>query len=130
VKAVARRKSGFTTDVEVEGHHLVVDEPEKSGGANEGPSPTRLLTASLASCTAITIVMYAGRKGWDIGDIEVTADWMSSERGEPARFETQIKLPRGLPDEHVERLKVIAGKCPVHRALVGDVEIEDHIELV
>jgi putative redox protein len=130
LRAVARRSHGFTTDVEVDGHRIVVDEPEDAGGNNEGPSPTRLLTASLAACTAITVTMYAERKGWDIGDIEVTADWTSSERGEPARFETQIKLPRGLPDEHVERLKVIAGKCPVHRALVGDVEITDHIELV
>jgi putative redox protein len=130
VKAVARRRSGLTTDVEVDGHELVVDEPEDSGGANEGPSPKRLLTASLAACTAITIVMYADRKGWDLGNLEVTADWVSAERGEPARFETEIRLPRGLPDEHVERLKVIAGKCPVHRALVGEVEIEDRIELV
>jgi putative redox protein len=130
MSAVARRVRGYTTEVAVDGHELVVDEPQNAGGNDEGPSPTRLLTASLASCTAITVTMYADRKGWDIGDIEVTADWLETERGEPARFETRMKLPRGLPDEHVDRLKVIAGKCPVHRALVGDVEITDHIELV
>ncbi len=74
--------------------------------------------------------MYAGRKGWDLGKLSVDVEWLDTERGAPSRFETQIRLPRGLPDEAVERLKVIAAKCPVHRALVGEVEIEDHIELV
>ncbi len=130
MKAIARRLTGFTTEVEVDGHRLVADQPQEEGGANEGPSSRRLLTASLAACTAITVTMYAERKGWEIGDIEVAAEWVSAERGEPARFETEMKLPRALSEEQVDRLKVIAGKCPVHRTLVGEVEIEDRVELV
>jgi putative redox protein len=130
MRAVARRVSGLEHHVEVDGHSLTVDEPEKQGGKNRGPSPTRLLTASLASCTAITIVMYADRKGWDVGELEVTADFhYPVPRGESARFEVRVRIPAELSDEQVERVKVIAGKCPVHRTLVGDVEIEDRVEL-
>jgi putative redox protein len=131
MRAVARRVSGLEHHVEVDGHSLTVDEPEKQGGTDRGPSPTRLLTASLASCTGITVVMYADRKGWDLGELEVTADFhYPVPRGEPAHFEVSVRIPAELSDEQVERIKVIAGKCPVHRTLVGEVEIEDRVELV
>ena len=55
VKVTARRRQGFTHDVEIQGgHHLVIDEPEADGGSNAGPSPTRTVGAALAACTAIT----------------------------------------------------------------------------
>jgi putative redox protein len=130
MKGVARRRSGFTTDVEVDGHQLVVDEPEDKGGANEGPTPRLLLTASLAACTTVTVVMYADRKGWEVGEVETTAEWLPSERGEPARFEVVVQVPTELSEEQVERIAVIAGKCPVHRTLIGEVEISDRVELV
>jgi putative redox protein len=130
VKATARRTEGFAHRVEVDGHELTVDEPEEAGGTNTGPSPTRLMTASLAACTSITVVMYAERKGWDVGDIEVTAEFQGGPRGEPARFEVNVRLRSALDEDQVERLKVIAGKCPVHRTLVGEVEITDRVELV
>jgi len=130
VRATARRTKGFAHRVEVDDHALTVDEPEDAGGTNTGPSPTRLMTASLAACTSITVVMYAERKEWDVGDIEVTADFHGAPRGEPARFEVTLKLPSSLSEEQVERIKVIAGKCPVHRTLIGEVEITDRVELV
>ena len=129
MRATARRVEGFAHRVEVDGHELIADEPEEDGGTNTGPSPTRLLTASLAACTSITVVMYADRKGWDVGDLEVSADFERPPRGEPARFEVTLRLPSSLSEEQVERIKVIAGKCPVHRTLVGEVEVTDRIEL-
>jgi putative redox protein len=131
LRATARRIEGFAHEVEVDGHSFSVDEPQDKGGTNRGPSPHRLLTASLASCTAITIVMYADRKGWEVGDLEATADFnYPVPRGEPARFEVTVRIPAELSEEQVERIKVIAGKCPVHRTLIGEVEIEDRVELV
>jgi putative redox protein len=131
MRAVARRVEGFAHHVEVDGHELIVDEPADEGGTDRGPSPTRLLTASLASCTSITIVMYADRKGWDVGELEVSAEFSgAARRGETARFEVTINLPRALDDEQVERIKVVAGKCPVHRTLVGAVEVSDRVERV
>ncbi len=127
MKAVARRREGYTHDVEVDGHSVVVDEPEEAGGGNQGPSPTRLLTASLAACTAITMEMYAERKGWDVGKLEVEVE---TELGAPARFDVLLKLPADLDDEQERKLVVIAGKCPVHRTLAGEVEITDRVERV
>jgi putative redox protein len=131
-RSVARRREGYTHDVEVDGHELVVDEPESAGGAGLGPSPTRLLGASLASCTAITIEMYADRKGWDVGKLEVCVDWEYAKASLPASYEVTLKLPGDLTDEQRERLVVIAGKCPVHRVITHQtgVAVNDRVELV
>jgi putative redox protein len=131
-RAIARRREGYTHDVEIDGHTVVVDEPTEAGGADQGPSPTRLAAVALASCTAITLEMYAGRKGWDLGDLEVIVDLEYGKSGVPSSFLVTIKLPRELTEEQQERLKSIAGKCPVHRVLTGErkVEVEDRIELV
>ena len=130
MKATARRIEGFVHRVEVDGHSLTVDEPEEDGGTDTGPSPTRLLTASLASCTSMTIVMYADRKGWDVGEIEVIAEFERPPVGETARFDVTVRIPSSLSTEQVERIMVIAGKCPVHRTLVGEVVVNDRAELV
>jgi len=125
MRATAKRRKGHLHDVEVDGHNVVVDEPLDSGGTDAAPSPTRLLAAALASCTAITIGMYADRKEWDIEGLEVDVDYEGSpESGEPARFVVNLRLPEGIDEEQTDRIKTIAGKCPVHRTLVGDVEIE------
>jgi putative redox protein len=131
-RAVARRREGYTHDVEVDGHALVVDEPEQAGGANAGPSPSRLLLASLASCTAITVEMYADRKGWDVEDVAVEVDMEYGKPSVPKSFLVTVKLPKSLSEEQQERLGAIAAKCPVHRVLARDVEIEveDRVELV
>jgi putative redox protein len=129
--AVARRRKGYEHEVEVREHRLIVDEPETSGGGDQGPSPTELLAASLASCTAITIEMYADRKEWDLGEVVVTADFTEATADSPAKFKVDIKSPAKLTDEQRERILAIAHKCPVHRALMGaDVEIDDSLELV
>ena len=130
MRATARRVDGFVHRVEVDGHELTVDEPEEDGGTNTGASPTRLLTASLASCTSMTIVMYADRKGWDVGDLEVSAEFERPPAGERAQFEVTVSLPSSLSEEQVERIMVIAGKCPVHRTLIGEVVVNDRAELV
>src|SRR5256885_16332054 len=87
MKAVARQREKFTHDVKVRKHHLTADEPEDQGGQDEGPSPQELLAASLASCTAITMEMYAARKGWDIGHVEVDVEYSPAERGCPTKFQ-------------------------------------------
>ncbi len=127
---VARRHDGFTHVVEVDGgHSLVVDEPEAAGGNDRGPSPTRVLGASLAACTAITVEMYADRKGWDIGDVAVDVDYEPAQRGSPTRFRMSLQLAKELPEEQREKLMQIAAKCPVHRTLEGEVMFEEKLEL-
>jgi putative redox protein len=131
MKVSARRDgAGFRHTVHVRDHNVVVDEPLTSGGEDLGPDPRELLAVSLASCTAITMEMYAARKGWDIGHIEVDVDYTPAERGCPTKFELIMRLPENLPDDQVERLRVIAAKCPVHRVLDGEVMFQERVERV
>jgi len=131
MKATARRDgTALRHTVQVRDHQITVDEPQTSGGEDMGPSPQELLAVSLASCTAITMEMYAARKGWDIGHVEVDAEYSPAEKGCPTKFELVVRLPDDLPEELVERLRVIAAKCPVHRALDGEVMFQERIERV
>jgi putative redox protein len=131
MKATARRDGArLRHTVQVRDHQLVVDEVPDSGGDDAGPDPLELLAVSLASCTAITVEMYAARKGWDIGHVEVDAEYSPAERGCPTKFQLVMRLPDDLPEEQVEKLRVIAAKCPVHRALEGEVMFQERIERV
>ena len=129
MKATAHRStaSTFVHSVDIRGHSVTVDEPSDRGGEDEGPSPQELLAASLASCTAITMEMYAKRKGWDIGTVEVAVEYSPAERGCPTKFKLDLRLPETCTEEQRERLQVIAAKCPVHRTLEGEVMFEDSI---
>jgi putative redox protein len=128
MKAVARRTGTFRHMVDVRAHHLSVDEPADKGGDDSAPSPEELLAASLASCTAVTMEMYAQRKGWDLGYVEVEASYTAAERGCPTKFDLVLKLPADATEEQVERLKIIAAKCPVHRVLDGEVMFNERVE--
>jgi putative redox protein len=131
MRATARRDGNTLRHaVQVRDHQLTVDEPLDAGGQDTGPDPQELLAVSLASCTAITMEMYAARKGWEIGHVEVNVEYSPAERGCPTKFELVVSLPDDLPEEQVERLRVIAAKCPVHRALDGEVMFQERIERV
>ena len=113
----ARRVAGYANRIEVDGEHQVlVDEPVDKGGTDSGPRPTRLLAASLAGCIAITVEMYAQRKGWEIGEIEVDVE-MEYDGPMPSTFTVGLKLPGELDAEQRRRLLTIATKCPVHKIL-------------
>jgi putative redox protein len=129
VKAVAKRVDGFAHDISVDGHLQRVDEPPEAGGSDTGPRPTHLLGASLAGCIAITLEMYAERKGWDVGAVEVDVE-MIYEGVTPKAFDVRLKLPGDLDEEQRRRLLVIATKCPVHKVLAGEahVNVVEHIE--
>ena len=129
MRATARQRTKLTHDLEVRKHQLTADEPEDMGGDDLGPSPQELLAASLASCTAITMEMYAKRKGWNVDGLEVECIYTPAERGCVTRFELVMRMPAHLGDEQVERLRVIAAKCPVHRTLEGEVAFDERVEL-
>ncbi|MEZ5077484.1 MAG: OsmC family protein [Solirubrobacterales bacterium] len=123
MRVVARRTEGFAHEVEVDdGHRLIVDEPPELGGEDLGPRPTRLLAASLAGCTAITMELYAARKGWELGPVEVEVE-VEMERAVPVSFDVHVRLSPDLEPEQRERLLVIANKCPVHKVVAGTVPV-------
>jgi putative redox protein len=123
MKVSAHRRQGFAHDVEIEGGHTIrIDEPVVAGGTDTGPSPTRLIAAGLASCIAVTMEMYAERKGWDVGAVEVEVD-VEYEGHQPLSFAVTLRLPTGLSNKQRERLLVIAGKCPVHKLLISETPV-------
>jgi putative redox protein len=122
---VARRIEGLSHELELgDNREIVVDEPAADGGTDTGPRPSQLLAGSLAGCTAITIELYAKRKGWDVDGLEVAVEMSSEGEGEavpahavPTHFVVEVALPDGLDDEQRRKLMIIAEKCPVHRLL-------------
>jgi putative redox protein len=130
MKATATRAGNLRQAIRIRDHQLLIDEPTDKGGEDQGPSPQEILAASLAACTAITMEMYAKRKGWDVGDVEVACDYTPAERGCPTRFNLVMRFPDSLSGEQVERLRVIAAKCPVHRTLEGEVMFDERVERV
>jgi putative redox protein len=129
MRAVARQREKFTHDLKIGRHRLTADEPESSGGDDNGPNPQELLAAALASCTAITVEMYAKRKGWNTDGLEVDVDYTPAERGSATTFKMVMRMPAHLSEDQVERLQVIANKCPVHRTLEGEVVFDERVEL-
>ena len=130
VHASATRTGGFRHVVKIRQHELACDESTANGGEDSAPAPQELLAASLASCTAVTMEMYAARKGWDLRDVEVECEFVPAERGCPTKFSLTLRLPSDLTDEQVQRLKVIAAKCPVHRTLDGEVMFDERVERI
>lgn len=130
MKVVARRLEGFAHDIEIEGGHTIrIDEPTAAGGADTGPPPTRLVAASLAGCIAVTIELYAERKGWDVGLVEVDVE-VEYDAYAPLSFAVTLRLPAELSEEQRARLLVIARKCPVHKLLAGEttVVVSDRVD--
>jgi putative redox protein len=129
MRAVARQRENYTHDVKAGSHSITVDEPTDQGGEDLGPSPQELLAAALASCTAVTMEMYAERKGWDVSGLAVDCRYTPAERGCPTKFDLVLKMPAHLDEDQIERLQVIAAKCPVHRTLEGEVMFDERVEL-
>jgi putative redox protein len=128
MKATATRSSGFTYRLDMRQHQLIADEPRDQGGDDRGPTPQELLAASLASCMAITIEMYAIRKGWQVGQLAVECEYEQADRGQPTVFKLTLRLPPDLDPEQAERLSQIAARCPVHRTLEGEVRFDQRVE--
>lgn len=127
----------FTTHIKVGRHRLTADEPENFGGNDFGPSPYGLVASGLAACTAMTLKMYAGRKGWDLREVTVHVSHAKthvedcfaceSKNGKIDSFSREVEMVGELNDEQRSRLLEIADKCPVHRTLESTSQIETRL---
>ena len=136
VVLVSNTGPGFTTTVRAGPHTLVVDEPTGVGGDDAGPTPYDLLLGAIGACTAITVRMYARRKGWPLEDVIVRAktggrshaadcsECVDRKVGPPS-IETHVELVGPLTDEQRQRLAYIAGRCPVKQALRNGIDVRD-----
>jgi putative redox protein len=136
--AVRLGAEGFTTDIMMGRHGLTADEPESVGGNDFGPSPYDLLSASLGACTAMTLQMYARRKKWDLQEVVVHLEHYkdhiddAQEAEDPKskidHFDRIIELEGNLTAEQRAKLLEIANKCPVHRTLHADVQVNTRLQ--
>ena len=115
----------YAQSVTVGSHQLASDVDASKGGGDSGPSPHEYLAAALASCTGMTLKMYAGRKSWGLENAIVTVD--ISRTDDVERFTRTISLVGNLDAEQTARLLEIANKCPVHKALVGTIAIDTQL---
>ena len=113
----------YKTEIRSETTFIVSDEPESSGGKDLGFSPKELLAASLASCTGITLRMYANRKGWDLTDIKVEITFDTDSVDNKFKIIRNIILSGSLDDSQKARLLNIADKCPIHKIITNPIEI-------
>lgn len=126
---------GFTTEIMAGNHGLLADESEEVKGDDFGPSPYQILSAALGACTAMTLQMYARRKGWDLKEVKVHLDHGKryvddcmtcgeSKEGRLDHFDRIIELEGDLNEEQKTRLMEIADRCPVHRTLESEIRIQ------
>ena len=106
-------------------HRLITDEPVDVGGEGSAPAPHELLPAALASCVGTTLVMYARRKGWDLGEVRVDVTY--DHRATPRRAEITIVIGADLSSEQLGLLEKVAAACPVRRSIETEFEFNEQI---
>jgi putative redox protein len=118
------------------GQTFTTDEPVELGGEGAGPDPYTLLLAALGSCVSMTVTLYARRKSWPVERVEVRlrvrrthaddcAECVTKGDAFVHRIERSVTIEGDLNEEQRARLQEIAHKCPVHRALTGEIVISD-----
>ncbi|HKK62901.1 MAG TPA: alpha/beta fold hydrolase [Bacteroidales bacterium] len=129
IVAELHQEDGFTTDVQTGTHRWVADEPEDVGGDNKGPAPGQLLMGALATCSAMTVMMYVKRKEWPLECIRVYVHKEKNENAIPkATFVKEVELigPE-LSEKQRKRCLEIAGRCPIHRTLATSSDIKSNL---
>ncbi len=123
---VSLQNQQFQTTIQARNHTFFADEPAELQGTDTGATPNEYLLASLGSCTAITIRMYADRKGWDVQKIDVK---LSLDKGEnnSTNIQRHITLTGNITEEQLTRLIQIANACPVHKMLSNPINIQSDI---
>ena len=118
-------RSNYLTKVYAGGHFIYADEPESIGGTDQGMTPAALLLASLGSCTAITIRMYADRKEIPLESIKIHLTICKEEdMSASTRITRKIEFTGSLTSAQQSRMLEIADKCPIHKMLSNPIQIE------
>jgi putative redox protein len=129
MSVTARSMTNYQVEIQAGRHTFVSDEPLGIGD-DAGPDPFQLLLSGLASCTVITLQMYARRKSWPLEGVTVEMDIQSDETRTPAgerhrssQISMKLTFQGDLTAEQMQRLEEIAHRCPVHRTLKGDIQV-------
>ncbi|RXR19020.1 OsmC family peroxiredoxin [Flavobacterium amnicola] len=117
-------KELYKTEIKSAVNTIIADEPVEAGGKDLGFAPRELLASSLGACTAITLRMYADRKGWDLTDAKVAITFEWDAENLKSVIKRNIALFGTLDDAQRKRLLKIANSCPIHKILTNPIEIE------
>lgn len=136
----ARSQKNYQVEIQAGRHTFISDEPAGVGD-DAGPGPFDLLLSALASCTIITLHMYARRKNWPLERVELsmlmqsevipapsTGDGSGDTKARRSWIEGQLTFHGALSSEQMKRLEEIASRCPVHRTLRGEIYINFHVQ--
>ena len=116
----------YLMEIKTTNHTVMVDEPESIGGSNQYPNPAQYLLSALASCTAITIKMYANNKKWNVCEINVDVKMKEviSSGKTIKKIMKAVQFENPLEDDQIERLLTIGSKCPISKLLEQPVKME------
>ena len=126
-------EDNFTTTIQTKNHTFIADEPKSFGGDDIGPAPYELLNAGLAACTAMTLKLYAERKKWDLKEVYVYLSHSKKHVEDMGKsvyldnIQKKLKFEGNLDEKQKKRLKEIASKCPVHKTLLSEVQIDTEL---
>jgi uncharacterized OsmC-like protein len=136
---LVRGGGGLRKEIVIGDRTLVADEPTEFGGTDEGPTPYELLLGALGACTAMTVTMYARRKGWPLTGVTVElendrihasdCETCETQEGYLDRIHVRIGVDGPLHEEQRARLEEIARKCPVHKTLTGELRVDEELSL-
>ena len=130
VEVKARTEKNYRQEIASATHSFASDAGKEHGGEDSAPNPHELLLGSLGACTAITIQMYAKRKGYDLKAVNVKCEdsIVESAEGQKSNLITRnIELEGDLTQEQIDGLKAVADKCPIHKLLQGPKEIKTEV---
>lgn len=120
-------KQKYKTEIQSKNHIIMADEPIDVGGQDLGFTPTELLESSLAACTAMTIRMYADRKGWDLEKVEIKVGFKRNISTNQIIFKKEIQLFGNLDHDQRDKLLEMGSKCPIQKMITGDVSVESNL---
>ncbi|MBX7043789.1 MAG: OsmC family protein [Ignavibacteria bacterium] len=133
-KVTVKNSIGYKTYAASRGHEIVCDEPEDANGTDTGMTPYELLLASIGACKAITMRMYAERKGFPLEDVELEMfhkkvpaeelNGIKTESGKVDKIFIRTRLNGELTDEQKDRILEIGERCPVQKTVLSEVLIE------
>ena len=131
--AARTRGDSFATEVRAGSHSFLADEPRSVGGTDLGPTPYDLLAAALATCTTMTLRMYANHKklSFEAATVHVThgrvhaKDCVDCEQsdGQIHEFRRTLQIEGDLDEAQRQRMLEIADRCPVHKTLHNEIKI-------
>ena len=114
--AIVSAGPNYRHDIHVGRFDLVADESRALGGQGAGPAPYDYYLASLSACTAITLRMYAERKGWNLGEFRAELSLARDDEGK-VHIHRILHSDQPLTDEQWNRLLEIVANTPVTKTM-------------